>query len=39
MRSWSVAGDGRVDGAGPRVDASGEGLGVVEALIAQPHGD
>jgi hypothetical protein len=34
-----VAGDGGVDGAGPGVDASGEGLGVVEALIAEPHGD
>ena len=35
----SVAGDGRVDGAGPGVDAAGEGLGLVEALLAQPHGD
>ncbi len=34
----SVAGDGGVDGAGPGVDASGEGLGVVEALLAEPHG-
>jgi hypothetical protein len=33
-----VAGDGGVDGAGPGVDASGEGLGVVEALVAEPHG-
>ena len=35
----SVAGDGGVDGAGPVVDASGEGLGVFEALLAEPHGD
>jgi hypothetical protein len=34
-----VAGDGGVDGAGPGVDAAGEGLGVVEALVAEPHGD
>ena len=34
-----VAGEGGVDGAGPGVDASGEGLGVLEALIAQPHRD
>ena len=33
-----VARDGGVDGAGPGVDASGEGLGVVEALVAEPHG-
>ena len=33
-----VAGDGGVDAAGPSVDASGEGLDVVEALIAEPHG-
>lgn len=35
----SVAGDGGVDGAGPGVDTAGEGLGVVEALVAEPHGD
>ena len=34
-----VAGDGWVDGAGPGVDASGEGLGVLETLITQPHSD
>ncbi len=34
-----VAGDGGVDGAGPGVDAAGEGLGVLEALVAEPHGD
>ena len=37
-RPSSVAGDGGVDGAGPCVDATGEGLGVVEALFAEPHG-
>ena len=36
--AFLVAGDGGVDGAGPGVDAAGEGLGVVEALIAEPHG-
>jgi hypothetical protein len=35
----SVAGDRGVDVAGPLVDAAGEGLGVVEALVAQPHGN
>jgi hypothetical protein len=34
-----VAGHGGVDAAGPAVDASGEGLDVFEALIAEPHGD
>ena len=34
-----VAGDRRVDGAGPLVDAAGEGLDVIEALLAEPHGD
>jgi hypothetical protein len=34
-----VAGDGGVDGAGPGVDASGERLDLLEALIAEPHGD
>jgi hypothetical protein len=29
-----VAGDVRVNGAGPGVDAAGEGLGVGEALVA-----
>jgi hypothetical protein len=29
-----VAGDLRIDGAGPGVDAAGEGLGVGEALVA-----
>ena len=38
VRHYLVAGDGGVDGAGPGVDASGEGLGVVEALFAEPHG-
>jgi hypothetical protein len=33
-----VAGDGGVDGAGPCVDAAGEGLGVGEALVAEPKG-
>jgi hypothetical protein len=33
-----VAGNGWVDGAGPGVDAASEGLGVIEALIAEPHG-
>jgi hypothetical protein len=33
-----VAGDGWVDGAGPGVDASGEGSDAFEALIAEPHG-
>lgn len=31
--------DGGVDGAGPVVDASGEGLDVGKVLPAQPHGD
>jgi hypothetical protein len=35
----SVAGDGGVDEARPGFDASGEGLGLIEALSAQPHGD
>jgi len=34
-----VAGEGGVDGAGPGVDASGEGLDVLEALVAEPHGN
>jgi hypothetical protein len=34
-----VAGDGGVDGAGPGVDAAGEGLDLLEALVAEPHGD
>ncbi len=34
-----VAGDGGVDGSGVVIDAAGEGLGVVEALDTQPHGD
>jgi hypothetical protein len=29
-----IAGDVGVDGAGPGIDASGEGLGVGEALVA-----
>jgi hypothetical protein len=37
--TWLVAGDGGVDGAGPRVDAAGEGLDLLEALIAEPHSD
>src|ERR1700722_18198999 len=35
----SVARNVGVDGAGPVVDAAGEGLRVLEALVAQPHGD
>jgi hypothetical protein len=27
-----------IDGSGPGVDASGERLGVIEALVAEPHG-
>ena len=34
-----VAGDGGVDRAGPLVYAAGEGLDVLEALLAEPHGD
>ena len=34
-----IAGDRGVDGAGPVVDAAGQGLDVVEALVAEPHGD
>jgi len=34
-----VAGGGGIDGAGPGVYASGEGLGGLEALVAEPHGD
>ncbi len=33
----SVPGDGRIDGAGPGVDAAAERLGKIEALIAEPH--
>ena len=33
-----VAWDGGIDGAGPGVDAAGEGLGALEALVAEPHG-
>ncbi len=36
---WLVAGDGGIDGAGVVVDAAGERLGVLEALVAEPHGD
>src|ERR1700677_3039302 len=35
----SVAGDGGVDAAGPRVDAACEGLDLLKALIAEPHRD
>jgi hypothetical protein len=38
VRHCLVAGDGGINGAGPGVDASGEGLGVVETLFAEPHG-
>ena len=31
--------DGGIDDAGPVVDAAGEGLSVLEALVAEPHGD
>lgn len=34
-----VAGDSGVDGAGPEVDAAGDGLGLGEALFAEPVGD
>jgi hypothetical protein len=34
-----VAGEGGVDGAGPGVDAAGEGLNLLEALVAEPHSD
>jgi hypothetical protein len=34
-----VAGNGRVNSAGPGVDASGQGLGVGKSLVAQPEGD
>jgi len=34
-----VAGDGGVDEAGPGVDASGDGLDLLEALVAEPGGD
>ncbi len=34
-----VAGDAGVDEAGPGVDASGDGLGLVEALLAEPCSD
>jgi hypothetical protein len=33
-----VAGDGGVDLGGPGVDAAGDGLGLVEALLAEPRG-
>ena len=39
VETGSVARDGGIDGAGPVVDAAGEGLGVVESLISEPHGD
>jgi hypothetical protein len=34
-----VAGDGGIDRAGPGVDAAGEGLHLLETLVAEPHGD
>jgi len=34
-----VARYGGVDVARPVIDASGEGLDVLEALVAEPHGD
>lgn len=34
-----VTGDGGIDDGRPGVDASGEGLDVLETLLAQPHGD
>ena len=34
-----VPGDGGVDLAGPGVDAAGDGLGFVEALVAEPGRD
>jgi hypothetical protein len=39
QRHSLVDGNLGVDGAGPVVDASGEGLSIIEALVAQPHGD
>src|ERR1700761_1671847 len=36
---WSVAGDGGVDDARPEVDAASDGLGLLEALLAEPVGD
>jgi len=35
----SVERDGWVDGAGPPIDAAGERLCVLEALLAEPEGD
>jgi hypothetical protein len=34
-----VAGDSGVDGSGPGIDAAGKGLGLVKALVAEPHSD
>jgi len=38
VKHYLVAGDGGVDGAGPGIDAAGDGLGLLEALIAEPDG-
>src|SRR5271156_2845075 len=35
----SIPGDGGVDFGGPGVDAAAQGLGVFEALVAEPDGD
>jgi hypothetical protein len=37
QRAALVEGDGGIDGAGPGVDAAGDGLGLVEALLAEPR--
>ena len=34
-----VARDGGVNHGGPVIDAAGEGLGVLETLLTEPHGD
>lgn len=39
LRKWLVERDGLIDAAGPGVYAAGERLGVLEALVAEPHGD
>ena len=39
LRFALVSGNAGVDGAGPLIDAAGEGLDVLEALLAEPHGD
>ena len=34
-----VARHGGIDGAGPGIDAAGDGLGFIKALLAEPSGD